>query len=451
MGPRGRAKTSVSVGGAAAVTEGTGKPRGRGRILVLTAIIIAAVAALMWSSTRAALLIDEAKERLHAEQWGQADQILKRALEVAPENAEVHFWLARTSRKLGDVEQLKHHLDEAERLGFEPREKLKHEWWMLLASTGYLSEVENRLPRMLQVTDEGPEVCEAFVNGYCLNLRFKTALQILDAWQADHKDDYRPWMHRASVHASREDWTDAVAAYEKALKLAPEKQELRRGLATACLESGEIDRAYSLMKELVTESPEDVELLASYAELLYAKSEFIEAGQILRRVLKLTPDNFRSTLSLGKILLNQGLCEDAVNRLEPVLKKWPNDLELMYTCAQAYRQCQRIDEAEVLLKRYNELGDVLDRLEALKDDVNENPASVELRFELGRLLLKHVSRPEGVAWLRSVFFYAPDHKEARELLADYYERMGDAETAKQYRFTPSEDPTQSLKEITNHD
>ena len=427
------------------------KTRRGPRALIYALLVIAAAAVFLWKPYRTSQLLAVAGEHLKAEQWEQADRILQEAEELSPENADVQFWRARTARKLGNVDQLRHHIDAAERLGFQPAEKLKHEWWMLLASTGYLTEVENKLPGMLQVTDEGPEICEAFVNGYCLNLRFQTALQILDAWQADHTDDYRPWMHRASVHASREDWTDAVAAWEKAIALNPTKTELRQGLATACLESGDIDRAYMLLKELVDDAPEDIALLSSYAELLYAKSEFIEAGQILRRLLKIAPDNFRATLSMGKILLNQGLCEDAITRLEPVLQQWPEDLELMYTCAQAYRQCKRISDAEELLKRYNELGDILDRLEVLKDDVNENPASVELRFELGRLLLKHVSRPEGVAWLRSVFFYAPDHQGAQRLLADYYERTGDVQRARQYKFPESQDQIRSLKEITDHD
>lgn len=367
---------------------------------------------------------------LNNEEPAEALVEFERALELAPDTAAVHFWLARTWRKLGDLDRIRHHLDEASRLGYEDPQRLRNEWYLVLAQTGRVPEVERYLGAMLVNSEDTTEVCEAFTRGYCLNLNFRRAEALLDAWQADHPDDYRPWFYRGQIHSGNERWSEAESAYRKAWTLAPHSVRVRRGLGLVLIHQRQLDEAENLLAGVLDEEPDDVTARIGLAGTLSEKRAYASAVEQLRRVLADQPDHFGARLKLAKALLADGRTTAACREAESLVDEWPEDLQAVYTLASALRADGRVDEAEQQFEHYAELSDVLPRLEELRRDVSETPDSPELRFELGRLVLQHLSRDEGVVWLQSVFYYEPGHVDAHRALADYYRRIGDTETAR---------------------
>ena len=110
--------------------------------------------------------------------------------------------------------------------------------------------------------------CEAFTLGYCLNLKFDSARQLIDAWQADHADDYRPPFYRGQILAGKENWSDAANEYRQALKLRPGQLRIKLGLAKCLVEQDQLEEASALLDDVTAEDPQNRTALMLQSRLL---------------------------------------------------------------------------------------------------------------------------------------------------------------------------------------
>jgi tetratricopeptide (TPR) repeat protein len=176
-------------------------------------------------------------------------------------------------------------------------------------------------------------------------------------------------------------------------------------------------------------NPSDAEAQLTLAKAHKERGENALAIECLRQLLRVDPRNDAAQVLLARITLDSGDPEGALRELAPIIELWPGDLLASYCRAEALRAAGRIDEAKVHFKDYAKLEQNSQRLEQLGRLVTRNPFDPELRYEMGLLQMRHLSRAEGVMWLQSVFLYAPDHAGAHAALAEYYEKVGDIKQA----------------------
>jgi predicted Zn-dependent protease len=399
-------------------------------------ILIALLVAFAFAATpaRVQYLLLQGRNELIRERPARALEDFRAAERLQPRRAETQFWLARASRKIGDPDAVRWHLDRAQQLRYPESERLRREWWLLLAETGRVREVEPHLATMLlEPGEDGIEICDAFARGYCLSLQFEPALTLLDAWQKDHPDDYRPHFRRGRIHAWSElQWTKAEAAFREALLRAPEEPAVHRELGKTLVDLRRFDEAEYHLRQALHNDPLDAEALLALAQTLAELKQHLAATECLDRILDHDPGNDPARLLLANITLAAGDAEEAIRQLGPLLERWPEDLKGRYCLAEALRAAGRVDEAESHYKAYADLERNWQRLHQLSRMVQRTPGDAELRYELGLLRLRHESRTEGVAWLHSVFLYAPEHAGAHRALADYYAKIGDVEQARRH-------------------
>ncbi|MCA9069661.1 MAG: hypothetical protein KDA84_12090, partial [Planctomycetaceae bacterium] len=152
---------------------------------------------------------------LYHRQPALALTLLEKAESYNTPNGAVPFWSARAYRRLGKFEKVHDQLLQAERAGFDP-ERIQRERWLTLAQSGRMREVELHLPTLLTSPGEdGPEICEAFVNGYFSTYRFDQGLQILDVWKKDFPDDPQPYVFSGQYYRHLEDWKKAEEAFRE--------------------------------------------------------------------------------------------------------------------------------------------------------------------------------------------------------------------------------------------
>jgi predicted Zn-dependent protease len=65
-------------------------------------------------------------------------------------------------------------------------------------------------------------------------------------------------------------------------------------------------------------------------------------------------------------------------------------------------------------------------------ELPRQPHDVDLRYQLGSMLMRYRSREEGVRWLRSVLLVVPLHRPTHVALAEYYEKTGDTVRSKRH-------------------
>lgn len=358
----------------------------------------------------------------------------QKAERLKPTHAETQFWLTRAYRKTGDLDGIRRSMEKARQLGYDDPERLRREWNLVLAETGRLSEVESRLPRMLMHPgDDGVEICRAFARGYCLSLRFDEALAVLDAWHTDFPDDPQPLIERGRIHSGNEKWPDAETAYRDALALDSSRAEAHRGLGESLRQQGRIEDAEASLQKAIALAPMEPSARISLAQIRFNRKDAEGALAVLAPILAETAENPDLLVLVAKCEIQAKRPDEAVQRLAPYVEHWPEDFATRYSLAQALRAAGRTSEAEAQFDVYSRLQESVPRLERLKREVRQRPDSAEVRYELGLLMWKHISRTEGVAWLQSALQFNPDHAGAHQALVEHYEKIGNHDLAERHR------------------
>ena len=207
----------------------------------------------------------------------------------------------------------------------------------MLAQTGNVAAVERHLGKMLLSPEDSVEVCEAFTLGYCLNLSFDRAKDLIDAWEADHPDDYRPKFYRGQILTGKELWAEGEAAYRASLKHHPDNLRALLGLSECLLEQRKITEAEQCLDQVLAEEPDNLKALMRYASVKREAGDIEAAITMLERVLAVDEEHFPARLLLAKALLASGRAADASKQAQMLADEWPDDLAAVYTLAQALR------------------------------------------------------------------------------------------------------------------
>jgi tetratricopeptide (TPR) repeat protein len=355
-------------------------------------------------------------------------------LTLAPGNAEAHFWLARAHRRRGDMLQVRSHLERAAALGF-PRDRLSREEWLAMAQSGQMREATPHLSDLLiQPGTDGPDICEAFVNGFFLTCRFQEGLELLDVWQAEYPQDAQPWLFRGRYLTSIGNTPHAVEAYRAALGRDPERADLRLLLAKSLVELHEFDEASTLLTEVLDAAPDNVDALECWSECLLEQGRSEEAAAVLSRLMQRDPRHARGRLTLARSQTFSGQVRDAVALAREVVDERPFDIQAHYVLGVALRASGEVDAAA---PHFEFVETARARLQAarrlIETVVTQEPDNVAARYEVGRTLLEYDAPQEGAGWLQSVLDLDPEHQASHAALAEYYSRRGNLQLAEQHR------------------
>ena len=237
--------------------EARGASPRRGRLLLRLLLLTALTTALVWFWDPLIIQYRQARARMSLDKRREAETLdsLRAALRRDLDNPHTLLWLARTHRRLGDLPRTSLLLDRAETLGGDAR-RIELERRLVLAQSGRLGEVEPLLPDMLiDAGADGPDVCEAFVQGFFVNLRTAEALRLLDLWQESFPKDPQPYFMRAYLMRSLDKYTEAEQIYRQGLALAPDRTAMRRELADILVVTNQLDQAESELSAMPAGGP----------------------------------------------------------------------------------------------------------------------------------------------------------------------------------------------------
>jgi tetratricopeptide (TPR) repeat protein len=413
---------------------GRSSSAGKKRFVLLGALALAIPAAIFgapWlvaqyglSRARTALVRDDSDAALD---W------LRTCRKWSPDDGEVHFFLARVWRHKSQYDEMSNELEEAARLGF-PAARLERERRLAIAQTARVHDVAQYLSGMLTAPgDDGPEICAAYVNGYCLSLDFTAANRLLDAWTADYPDDPEPHLRRGDLWYALIEWQAAVEAYRACLARDPSRAKARLSLARCLIKMNEPAEAEVHFRELLKASPDNVECWLGLGMCLLSLGRSDDARAALAHAAELAPDNFEVRQRLGELELQDGRPEQALEWIRPLAEKWPDDSALATLMAQALQEMGDAAGAKKFWEAVRQGEAASSRLDGLITDVRKRPTDLALRCEIGEMLIRYRSREDGVSWLSSVLQYDPGNRAAHRALAEYFQKKGDARLADEHR------------------
>ncbi len=356
----------------------------------------------------------------------------RQAVQLDPLNGEAHFAMARALRRLAKWDQVRSSLDLAAKFGI-PTDRIRCEQLIAMAQAGQLQEAVPHLKELLiNPKDNGPEICEAYANGFFLMYRLTEAFAILDAWEKDYPQDPQPYVFRAAVSAKAENWTAAAKHLRRALELAPNRIDVQIELAKNLLVLQEIEESEKMFSHLRTIQPGHPEVLVGSAQVLIELGRPEEARPILDSALLIKPRHDVALRLRGELHSSAGQSTEAIKLLEEAVSLNANNRQARYALGTALKKAGRDTEARQHFQFVAKNAEVGAQIEQLVVNVRKNNGDVDSRFKIAQLHRETGDQWERLMWLRSVIFIDANHKDAHAELAKCYAELGNLEESNKH-------------------
>jgi len=241
------------------------------------------------------------------------------------------------------------------------------------------------------------------------------------AWSALAKaypTNAEPFAHLGLLEARQEHYTEAVAAYRKAMALDPAMPRLRFNLGLAYFKAGAYREALQEFKPLLKTEQADSDEAQRLAILIgmshYGLAEFVAADPYLKQASDRDARNLPLLLTLAHscLLSNQYQCVlDAFHRI----------MSLNAESAEAHM---------LMGEALDEMKDTNGAIRELRAAVLVNPKEPNVHFALGYLLWTQGHTAEAAQEFQAELQNIPGHNQATLYLADSYIQMNRFEDAR---------------------
>jgi tetratricopeptide (TPR) repeat protein len=393
-----------------------------------------AVLAYWWADAPARAAAAETRAALARNRLAEAERAVARWVRLKPDSAEAHFERGRVLASLDRPQEALDAFDRARALGYREA-PLERAVGLLLERSGRVREAEPLLERARE-RDQAPdsELDAALARLYLNGFRLGRAMEALDRWAAAAPQDPTPWNLRAEVDLRLNSGPRIVGEdYQEALRRDPRHDRARLGLAGALAAQGLYDEAIDHYQVYLNAHPDDVKALVGAGRAALDAGRPDEAMPWLDRALEIDPKDIAVLDARAAAALRRGRAAEALELIDRALAIDPNDNERYHRRALALDRLGRRDEARAAREAANRLRREFAELEDLRVQLMKTPRDRDLQSRLAHWLLDHDRDEEGLLWARRALEGPGGHPATARLLADYYDRKGQAGLANFYR------------------
>ena len=190
---------------------------------------------------------------------------------------------------------------------------------------------------------------------------------------------------------------DASTQYRLLIEAEPGDAKHRRDLAGVLVQTNHFDEASEELRRVLMEDPDDIETAATLARLYTWTKDFHKAEEIYRKHLhSLDPRKESDQVLLAPVLLDLHRPKEALETLERLHRKTPDDLRWSIYLARCFTQ----------LGQHEDASEILDRM----SDVHT--ATINERLELASYLALVGSYKNAMKMYDQVLNVAPSNKAA---------------------------------------
>jgi tetratricopeptide (TPR) repeat protein len=414
----------------------TRRPRPWRRLVAvgLGVSILVGLAVAAWGELNVRRDASAVRLALAARRPDRAAEPLARWLRARPRSAEAHFLQARMHFAAGDLDAATRELDRAAELGHDPVAISRLRGFLLVLTRRYAEAEPFLVAARDRITRPDPELDEALARCFLQTYQLKSAGTVLRRWMQDAPEDPRPHLWMIEV-ARRNDARPAeiVKLYQAALEIDPDQDAARLGLAEALWGAERHAEARAEYRAYIARHPDDPAGHLGAGRVALALEDLAAATRDFDEALRLDPENIQALRERAGLALRLRDYPTTLELSERAAKLDPLDPTSLFRQGQALVHLGRADEARALQQRAVRLREEITALDELRFKLKLKPRDYDLRARIAGWFLDHGQEAEGLRWARTVLSVAPDHTPTNRLLAEYYEKTGQAGLASFYR------------------
>lgn len=413
------------------------QPRGRSRGLAVAMLILAAAsggAYLVAGALRTFLLAQTTRQLVAARKYEEARKPLQQWLQRDPQSAEAHYLRARcelAAERPADAAQA---IDQARQLGFD-EEPLRCLAAIIRARGNQFAEAEPVLLRAYRnkLEPQAEVACE-LARIYLATYRLSQAAEPIERFRILAPEDPRPYLWRNEIESRSEGLpATLIANYKAALERDPTLDAARLKLAEQLAKEGRFEEADHEYTLYLQRRPGDATALAGLGRTALQRGDSEAASRHFEAALASNPLHPEALKELAQLDLRRGRLHQACSRLEKLTQVEPYDADIRYSYAQALRLTGDLQRAQAESERASALRRDNERIEQLREVLLQNPDDLNARFEVTRWMMEHGHHAEAIDWAALILRAEPRHAPTHRLLADHYQREGNAGLANYHR------------------
>ena len=173
----------------------------------------------------------------------------------------------------------------------------------------------------------------------------------------------------------------------------------------SCIQQGQYKKIERLYPKYKNSEIDDVEFWRYFAAAHSERNNLNELAHCCRKILKITPDDFQTSYTLGAALQNTNNFEEAIKQYEHCLSINPQYFNAIVNCANLLFASNQFARSADYFSKAITLSDTLD-----------------LRMQYGEALLSSGTTEQALIQLKYILSQQPDNKKALFLTAKaYYE------------------------------
>jgi Tfp pilus assembly protein PilF len=337
-------------------------------------------------------------------------------------HGELEWLRAEVYRRTGDSVRLKKHVDRAMELGMKP-ERAKMPFWLRMAQEGSMDEPEQHLATMLQRGWRNKwAVYEPFLKGYIGAWRLGDGNRLLSLWREQEPDSPKIDYWEAALKTVDYQIAPATDLFFKAVAKDPSYHQARLKLAELLVEQSKLPEAEEQFRLLVQQRPDDPQVLTGWARCLMNQGKSQEALKALSKLGEATVSEAPLLFLKSQAAFEAGEHQQAAKWLEELCGRWPEVApyrELQARNFQSLGETAASEKSFAIASASQAKQESINRLIAQLD---QDPANLEVRQQLGTMMMYFLSPEAGSAQLLSALRLEVAQPEVHRLLVDYYRR-----------------------------
>ncbi len=305
---------------------------------------------LMQDSVLPEALLAKARILLGLGQSEEAEQILRRAVDLYPTAGDFRYQLGLALLAQGDLVESKNALLAALEANPESDQTA-----MILATIEIrAANYGAAIPLLRGVIERTPGNLSAWpmlADAHRLQGDADTALAIYDQMDENFGEISQTASGRGDVLMSLGRLDEAKAAFADAVERDANNMGAVERIVTLMLRQGELDEADEIVESKITAQPDSPLLYVLRSQVKFAQENSDEARKALEKAIELDPELARAYFLLAGISFQEKDWQEAIRRLNQTVEKSPNNLQALMMLGLVYDQeAQREEATEVYEK-----------------------------------------------------------------------------------------------------
>ncbi len=261
---------------------------------------------------------DMARRAMGRSQWAQAEELLRQAMALAPNDPQLLCSLGATYRRKGDFAAARSAYEQALAIRPDYPEVLSNlgEWCL---ANGQREEALDWLERALQVS---PRLFQARINKTAVLFelgQYEPARTLAEQLVHDEPGSAEACLNLGNVLIHTGKAKQGIKQYKKALELQPDYPEAHFNLACLLGSQEDLAKAIGYLERRIEEHGDSVQNLGMLASARQAAGQLEKSEALCQRILERQPENLTALITLASCYSNSGNSDGAMALFKQVL------------------------------------------------------------------------------------------------------------------------------------